>query len=187
MQAISALPAPLWLLPTRVLRFVLRRACHRQQTHFCVLLQGSYCPAASGAAIPCPAGSFGSATLLQTSACSGLCSAGYFCPAGSTSGNAVANVCPVVRLLCLLAMVSDGCAVSQGSYCPAASGAAVPCPAGTQFACCLSSIADSLISCSQARSAVRRSCLRRRARAPARLATTAQLAPPRPRKSSARS
>ena len=38
----------------------------------------SYCPFGSGAAIACPAGSYGSETSLNTSACSGLCTAGVY-------------------------------------------------------------------------------------------------------------
>jgi len=62
---------------------------------------GSYCPSNASAAIPCPGGTFNSATKQQgLSACIG-CSSGYYCPPGSISGTSF--VCPL------------------GSYCPDAS------------------------------------------------------------------
>jgi hypothetical protein len=75
---------------------------------------GSYCIAGSAApTAPCPGGSWSAAGdpgSRPSGVCAGTCSAGYYCPTGSTSGNV--TVCP------------------RGSFCPAASGAPVPCPAG---------------------------------------------------------
>jgi hypothetical protein len=97
---------------------------------------GSYCPIGSSTPSPCPLGTYNDQTNAQSTigcipcspgmycsslgltAPSGSCAAGSFCIAGASQASYT------------VAGTNYG-ACPQGSYCPAATGVAIPCPSGT--------------------------------------------------------
>ena len=109
--------------------------------------QGYYCPAATPAATPCPAGRYGANTglaaltdctitpagkysIAAATAPSGLCRPGYYCPAQSTSNTSLA--CPAGRYNAAYgAANSTFCSLCvAGGYCSLHSALPLVCPAG---------------------------------------------------------
>lgn len=125
----------------RSARLVLPSAEHKRSTAASLVLfdtgpPGHYCPPATGAAQPCPAGTYGNVigneTGLGSAACSGPCFRGHFCPEGSI----LPTPCPPGRFGNETGLTTKSCSNScfpdatgecspsqceEGFYCPAGS------------------------------------------------------------------
>lgn len=104
---------------------------------------GTYCPEGSSMSLPCPSGSYSSATGLQSVDQCTTCPSGHFCATGSTaptectpgsfaasSGSAVCTSCAEGSYQGEKGQAS--CIVCKaGYYCPSGSSSPVPCEGGT--------------------------------------------------------
>ena len=88
---------------------------------------GSYCPAGTAVAIPCPCGTWGQNTGLSAPACSGTVGLGYYTLAGATSSPG--TPCPAGVSGNATGLCTAGCAgpCPAGFYC--GGGQTGPCPA----------------------------------------------------------
>jgi hypothetical protein len=94
---------------------------------------GHFCPARSGAPVPCSAGWYCAATGL--SAPTGVCTEGHYCPSGSSSATQTVcptgHYCPSDPLLGAFG-AALACPAGAGTYCPQTGlTAPLPCPAGS--------------------------------------------------------
>ena len=93
---------------------------------------GSYTPDGI-TLLPCPGGTFGSASGLSTPACSGQCLPGFYCPPGSTS--ATQFPCGAITLYCPAGAAAP-LTCANGSYTgPLASGIYPAAPAANRYTC----------------------------------------------------
>ena len=104
---------------------------------------GSYCPEGSLLPLPCPEGTFSSATNLTSAALCTVCPLGHACAVGATAPSECspgtysdvlrrATCIPVPAGFYQAAYAAFNYLICElGSYCPEAASAPLPCPAGT--------------------------------------------------------